>query len=117
MAFKDFIDERDAAFEACLPREEVFVRDRVLSYRGEITLLGSKMMSSRQPPQIHAYLNIMEKYIFHSSKADIIFHSIIDSFSQFLDTVPEGRRQSIIDEFRAEFDRITESLKDKEGEK
>lgn len=116
--FKDFLVEREGESDqfgffynsTSFPLEEAGLD---IPYKIACSSSGIKMLTSRQPAQTHAVLVVMEKYIYRSTKADIIYEALSSAWVDFIQSCPDEVKKSILKEVNEELKTLTESIKNK----
>jgi hypothetical protein len=74
-----------------------------LDFQSETQMFGTKAATTRQPPSYFAMMELMAKYIPLTSKGEILNMAISDAFSEFLNSVPEDRKEAVHAEYNEEF--------------
>lgn len=74
-----------------------------LDFESETRMFGTKASTTRQPPSYYAMMELMSKYIPLTSKGEILNMAVTDAFSDFMDSVPEDRKEAVRAEFNEEF--------------
>jgi len=106
--FKRFMQKKEEELE--------MMGSTQIDYETEIRMFGTRAMTTRQPPSLHAMMAVMAKYIPLTTKAEIINEAIAGAYVAFIDTVPEDRKKQIAAEFTEEFNHYVALIAPEVGE-